>query len=179
MVRLTCGSILVLFLGVVLGAQLHASELITDRAGEYRVKAAFIYNFMAFTQWPELTGQTLNLCIYGKDHFGEEIDELETKTINRLVIHVSRLASLEKVNGCQVLFISQSEAGQIPGILDKLHELAILTISDNPNAASKGIMINMSLIENKIKFEINLKSARLAKLSISARLLQLASRVYQ
>ena len=50
------------------------SVAMADSMVEYQVKAAFIYNFMAFTHWPDSTGQTINLCVYGEDYFGQEID---------------------------------------------------------------------------------------------------------
>ncbi|GJL76724.1 YfiR family protein [Nitrosomonas sp.] len=172
-------SLTFLLVGMILSFQLPAASSIASATDEYRVKTAFIYNFLAFTQWPEHTGKTINLCIFGKDYFGDEIDLLQTKSVNQFAIKVSRLAALEKAGNCQALFISKSEDGHLSGILDSLQGRAILTLTDSTDAASKGAIINMHLIENKVKFEINLESARHVGLIISARLLQLATRVYQ
>ncbi len=168
-----------LLLGMILSSQLAAASSIAGTTGEYRVKAAFIYNFLAFTQWPEHTGQTINLCIFGKNYFGDEIDVLQTKSVNHFAIKVSHLAALENAGNCQALFISKSETGHLSSILDSLQGQAILTLTDSTDASSKGVIINMHLIENKVKFEINLESARHAGLNLSARLLQLATKVYQ
>ena len=176
--RLICNFV-ILFLGITLSLQLHATSDITSSTDEYRVKAAFIYNFIAFTQWPESTDHSINLCIYGKDYFGHEIDLLQSRPVNEFVINVSQLTALEEARNCQVLFISKSEADHLSSTLGSLQGQAILTIADSVNAASKGVIINMNLIENKVKFEVNLQSARQVELGISARLLQLATKVYQ
>ncbi|MCB1947774.1 YfiR family protein [Nitrosomonas sp.] len=154
-------------------------SIIDNHVEEYRVKAAFIYNFIAFTQWSEISGPTLDLCLYGEDNFGPEIDLLQTRPVNQLSIKVTRLSDLQHLQNCHVLFISRSEAESLTSILGQSQGKNILTIADSQSAASKGVIINMHLDENKVKFEINLKSARNAGLNINARLLQLATRVYQ
>ena len=152
---------------------------IADTLDEYQVKAAFIYNFIAFTQWPYEINQPLNFCIYGEDYFGQEIDHLQVKQINNQPIHVLRFSQLEEIRVCQVLFISKSNISSLSSILAFAQDQSILTIADTPDAAIKGIMINMIVAQNRILFEINLQSARNAKLDISSKLLQLAMKVYQ
>ncbi|MCH9638823.1 MAG: YfiR family protein [Betaproteobacteria bacterium] len=164
-----------LFIGLVLSAQL----LAVDHINEYQVKAAFLYNFIAFTQWPEGIDQTLNLCVYGEDYFGQEIDKLQEKSVNNNNIKILRLTSLEKSRECHVLFISKSIINNLPGILASVQEKPVLTIADSPEAATQGVIINMNLTQNKVNFEVNLESARSVGLDISARLLQLATKVYQ
>jgi hypothetical protein len=172
---------IILFLGLMQSFQTYATETsaVTSSTDEYRVKAAFIYYFIAYTQWPDNIDKTLNLCIYGKDFFGHEIDQLQTRPVNQFAIAVSRLTDLEKVHQCQALFISKSETAYFSSILDRLQGETILTIADSTHAAKKGVNINMHLVENKVKFEINLGTARHAGLTISARLLQLATKIYQ
>src|SRR6266508_6870254 len=73
---------------------------------EYRLKAAFLYNFALFTEWPAETGTTLNLCILGQDPFGKEADGLQGKSVAGRNIAVHRKASSESLNGCQVVIIA-------------------------------------------------------------------------
>ncbi len=167
--------LITLFIGLVLSTQL----LAVNHINEYQVKAAFLYNFIAFTQWPDDIDQTLNLCIYGEDYFGQEIDKLQAKSVDNNNIKVIRLTSLEKSKACHVLFISKSAIDDLPNILASVRGESILTIADSPEAASKGVIINMNLTQNKINFEVNLESARSVRLDISSRLLQLATEVYQ
>ncbi len=172
-------SLIVQFLGLVLGMQLLASAAVANDLEEYQVKAAFLYNFIAFTQWPDDIDQTLNICIYGEDHFGQEIDKLQAKSVDNNNIKISRLTSLEKSKECHALFISKSAIDNLPNILASVQGEPVLTIADSPEAAKKGVIINMNLAQNKINFEVNLESAHSAKLNISSKLLQLATEVYQ
>ena len=57
-----------------LGLLTYAPAAKSDDLPEYRLKAAFLYNFAAFTEWPADVGSTLNLCVYGQDPFGEDLD---------------------------------------------------------------------------------------------------------
>ncbi len=172
-------SLIAQILGLVLLMSLLISEVAANNLKEYQLKSAFLYNFIAFTQWPDGINQTLNLCVYGEDYFGEEIDKLQKKSVHGSNIKILRLDSLEKSKECQVLFISKSAINTLPDILTTIHEKSILTIADSPAAASEGVIINMTLSQNKINFEINLQSAHSVKLNISSKLLQLASKVYQ
>ena len=155
------------------------SVAIADSMVEYQVKAAFIYNFMAFTHWPDSTGQTINLCVYGEDYFGQEIDKLQNRSINNRHIKVTRIADLDQLKACQAIFFSKSVSSQLSSILNDLQNEPILTLADSPNATAQGIAINMSLVNEKIVFEINLTKVRASGLDISSKLLQLAVKVHQ
>ena len=155
------------------------SVAMADSMIEYQVKAAFIYNFMAFTHWPDSTGKTINLCVYGEDYFGQEIDKLQNRSINNRHIKVVRITDSDKLKACQAIFFSKSVNSQLSSILNDLQNEPILTLADNPNATAQGIAINMSLVNEKIVFEINLTKVRASGLDISSKLLQLAVKVHQ
>jgi hypothetical protein len=147
---------------------------------EYKVKAAFIYNFIAFTQWPEgIADHTINLCLYGEDYFGKEINKLQEKSVGTRSIKVLRIEDAGQLKQCQVIFFSKSAGDNLTGILSSLSAAPILTLADNPGAISQGIAINMNLVNEKIVFEINLGIARKHGLDISSKLLQLATKVHQ
>lgn len=146
---------------------------------EYRLKAAFLYNFALFTEWPAEVGPTLNLCILGQDPFGQEADGLQGKSVGERSIAVQRKASNESLNGCHLVFIAPSAIADLPRVLDRLHGSPVLTVADTPGAASQGVTINMTVVQNKITFEANLKAARAAKLTLSSKLLRLATEVHQ
>ena len=168
-----------LFFGLIFHTLLLPANSWAAVQDEYRVKAAFIYNFIAFTQWPDSSMESIHTCIYGEEDFGHEIDALQHRTVNDRSITVLRIMRYSELNNCQVLFISQLQIANLTEILAYLQKAPVLTIADSTKAAAKGIMINMHLKQNRVKFEINLKSARDAGLNISSRLLQLATRVYQ
>lgn len=146
---------------------------------EYRLKAAFLYNFASFTEWPAGTGDTLNLCVYGSDPFGTELDALEGKKVGTRVLAVLRKAQPEALRGCQVVFVPGAAIGQLPRLLEVLRGLPVLTVADTPGAAQRGAALNMILTHGRISFEANLLAARDARLVLSSRLLRLASEVVQ
>ena len=145
---------------------------------EYQVKAAFIYNFIAFTQWPDNTDKTVNLCLYGENDFGDEINKLQSKPVNNRHIRVEHINNPEKLKDCQVIFFSKSVQKNLSSILEDLQNKPILTLADNPDAISQSVAINMNVVNEKIVFEINLGAARRSGLDISSKLLQLAIKVY-
>jgi hypothetical protein len=171
---LSLGYSLLLFQSIAIANEIGAGEMI-----EYKVKAAFIYNFIAFTQWPENTDQTINLCIYGEDYFGDRIDKLQDKPVNNRYIKIMRMNSFAKLKECQVVFFSKSVKDNLPRILSDLRNTPILTLADSPDVARQGIIINMNLLNEKIVFEVDLEAARNSGLNLSSKLLQLAIRVHQ
>ncbi|WP_297324777.1 YfiR family protein [Nitrosomonas sp.] len=175
--RIICHCVLVLCLSF--NCTLVQSAAYAEDSVEYQVKAAFIANFIAFTNWPDDTLQTIDLCIYGEDYFGSSIDQLQNKSSNNRKIRVRRISDLGALNECQVVFISKSNASSVMAILDSLRGKPMLTLADSPNMAAQGVVINMNLRNEKIVFEVNLKAARESGLYISSQLLQLATRVYQ
>jgi len=176
--RSVCTWLLAIVLGYVLPVVHTPAQ--ANNLLEYKVKAAFIYNFIAFTQWPEgVANHTINLCIYGEDPFGKEIDKLQEKSVGARSIKVLRIQNTGQLKQCQVIFFSRSVDDNLTGILSGLASAPILTLADNPNVISQGIAINMNLINDKIVFEINLGIARKNGLDISSKLLQLAIKVHQ
>jgi len=175
--RSICNILLALYLGFCLPVS--HSVAMADEIIEYQVKAAFIYNFIAFTHWPDSTSQTINLCIYGEDYFDKEIDKLQNRSVNNRHIKVVRIADLDRLKMCQAIFFSKSVSSQLSSILNDLQNEPILTLADSPNATAQGIAINMRLTNDKIVFEINLAKVRGAGLDISSKLLQLAVKVHQ
>ena len=145
---------------------------------EYKIKAAYLYNFAKFVEWPaeELADPSLPLsvCIYGKDPFGAALDSIKDKTVKGRKLVISRSSEINKLEGCHILFISPSEKNNLSVILKKLRDMHILTVSDMEGFASNGGMINLNKVENKIRLEINLDAAEISGLKMSSKLLKLA-----
>jgi hypothetical protein len=146
---------------------------------EYRLKAAFLYNFALFTDWPADTDTPLNLCIYGTDPFGKEIDALQDKPVGARVLAVRRTPARGSLKGCQIVFVAPSAITDLPHVLGELHGRPALTVADSPDAAQRGVALNMSVAQNKVSFEANLTAARDAGLNLSSKLLRLATQVIQ
>ena len=156
-----------------------APAALSNDLPEYRLKAAFLYNFALFTEWPAQVGSTLNLCVYGRDPFGEEIDVLQGKPAGDRHIAIRRVTRVEGLAVCQLVFIADPSGDGISRVLSTLHGAAVLTIADAPGAAKQGVALNMGVVNDKITFEANLTAARAANLKLSSKLLNLATEVLQ
>jgi hypothetical protein len=158
----------------------HAGGAMAQQApvGEYEVKAAFLYNFAKFVEWPEVSGAggapEFVIGILGQDPFGSDIAVIEGKSVNGKILKIVRSDSLAELNNCQVLFISGPVENRLDDILKKLGSRPILTVGDTHGFAHAGIMINLFKKDNKIRFEINPTAAEKTGLRISSHLLRLA-----
>lgn len=146
---------------------------------EYQLKAGVLYNFVAFTTWPEVPPSVLNLCIYGPDPFGREIDALQGRKIGSGSLAIRRAVSVEALTGCQVVFIGQSAIGNLPRVLEHLGDQAVLTVTDAPGSVTRGIVLAMEMMQGRLVFRANLAEARSRGLVLSSKLLRLASEVVQ
>ena len=146
---------------------------------EYRVKAGFLYNFVAFTEWPATVGRPLTLCVYGADPFGDELNALQGKTAGGRSLAIRYVDNLEQLKGCQVVFVARSAIGSLPRIMARLEGEPVLTVADAPSALDGGVGINMVVRQSKVAFEVNLAATRRAQLDVSSKLLRLASEVRQ
>jgi hypothetical protein len=150
-----------------------------DELPEYRLKAAFVYNFMVYAEFPAGTPSTLHLCIHGADPFGQEIDGLHGKVAAGRKIAVARKAAGESLKDCQVVFIAAPMMASLPRVLESLSGLPILTVADSPGAMRRGVALNMTVAQGKVTFEANLQAARRGGLNLSSKLLRLATEVQQ
>lgn len=142
---------------------------------EYEVKAAFLYNFARFTDWPTSDEESpFTFCILGTDPFGKAIDDLEKKTIRGRQIQINRNQRFSKLINCQVLFISISKERKISKIFKAISNLPVLTISEMDNFVAKGGIIQFLIEEEKVRFKINQKAAEKVGLKISSNLLKLS-----
>jgi YfiR/HmsC-like len=151
----------------------------SQQLSEYQLKAAFLYNFAAFTEWPAQVGSELDLCVYGRDPFGTEIDGLNGKSVGQRKLVVQRKTGFGALKGCQIVFLPAAEMDQLPRLLDSLRGLPVLTITESRGGARQGAALNMNLVQGKVTFEANLVAARAAGLNFSSRMLSLATEAIQ
>ncbi len=152
----------------------HAQE---TKLGEYQVKAAFLYNLVKFVDWPEESLKntvSIALCILGDDPFGEHIDAIHGKPLKGKTLFVKRINSVKEAKDCHILFISSSEGKNLTHILRELNDSHILTIGDTDYFAQQGVIFNFFIEYNKVRFEINVDAAKLARIQVSSKLLKLA-----
>ena len=151
---------------------------------EYQVKAAFIYNFVKFVEWPAGNPDgiplPLRVCVIGDDPFDNALDvAVRGKSFNGRELQVSHVADVQEARSCSVLFISTSERARVRSLLEDLKGTSVLTVGDTPGYAKQGCMINFLMEDKKVRFEINAGAASLANLKISSKLLNLAKIVWE
>jgi hypothetical protein len=146
---------------------------------EYQVKAAFLYNFAKFVEWPAQSFKTANdpivICVLGKDPFGNVLDEpmKGTEADGRQIV-VRRTSDVRQASACNILFISSSERKRLTSVLAAARACGILTVSDMEDFAAQGGVINLKLENGRVRFEINPDAAERSGLRISSKLLSLA-----
>jgi len=166
-----------------------------------QVKAAFIYNFVKFVDWPEEktadVNEPLKIGVFGKNPFENAFEKVkDTKIKGRKVAikyfqgfeeieqtgkdknkHIQK--TLKELGQCEVLFVCASEAESFKLIVKPLEQYHVLTISDAPGFLQRGGIINFVMEDKKVRFEINTASAERSKLQIRSKLLRLAKRVVE
>ena len=149
---------------------------------EYRLKAAFLYNFAKFVEWPaEASSDEKSAFILGvlgeNDPFGPALESIRGKTVRGRTLTIKRFEGLQDLAACHILFIASSEKEQLEGALEFLEGSSVLTVGEMERFAEMGGIINFVVKKNRLRFEINLDAGRRAGLEISSQLLNLADSV--
>ncbi|MEX2301722.1 MAG: YfiR family protein [Bryobacterales bacterium] len=148
--------------------------------GEYQVKAAFLYHFAKFVEWPASAknGQTIEVCVLGSDPFGPALDFLlEDKTLQGKRFDVRRVNGTAEGQSCHVLFVAFEDKHELQSVVQTLSGSPVLTVGDSPDFSRAGGMIYLFVDESKVRFDINLAAAKHSGITISAALLRLARKV--
>ena len=145
---------------------------------EYLIKAAFLYNFLRFVEWPaealpEGDGSIV-VCLVGEDPFGEALESIKGKTVKSKDLVIRRILTLQSLGGCQLLFVSSSEKNRLPEIIGALKGRAVLTVGELDGFTQRGGIIRFLIERNNVRFEINVDMAERTGLKISSKLLNLA-----
>lgn len=153
-------------------------------AGEYQVKAAFLFNFAKFVEWPPSSFSDaiapLRICVFGQDPFGQELRDIANdKTINGRKLQVNQVSDLRVARTCHILFIASSDTAQVKQALESLRGTGALTVGDSKGFVEQGGMINFVLENERVRFEVNHKAATAAGLKVSSKLLNVAKSVIE
>ncbi len=169
--------IAILWLAALLG---EAPPARAQEAGQ--VKAAILYNFAKFVEWPPGTfadeRAPILLCYFPQDPMGAALETLQGKVVQGRRLEVRKSRSPEDLKRCQIFFAGPSEESALPQVLGALRRSPVLTITDEvDNFAKMGGIINLIPVEGKIRFEICLPNATQSGLKISSQLLKLAKTI--
>lgn len=147
--------------------------------GEYEIKAAFIYNFAKFVQWPSeafaASNSPLVIGVLGDDPFGSMLDRtIEGKYVNSRRLEVQRYREVRDLRACQILYVCSSENKHLAKVLDAVKNWHTLTVGESEMFCQNGGILGFYIENKKVRFEANLEASRKANLSISSKLLKLA-----
>jgi hypothetical protein len=148
-------------------------------ANEYEVRAAFLFNFTRFVDWPPSTGSgPFCIGIEGADPFGSALDEaVKGRSARGHAIAVKHFKPGEESAPCQIVFISGTDAKKMRAALGRLQHAAVLTVGEGAGFCHSGGVIAFQVEDNKVRLEINPDAAQRARLQISSKLLTLATLV--
>jgi hypothetical protein len=145
----------------------HAQEI----SQEYQIKAAYLYNFLKYVDWPEPINRTFLICVAGQNPFGSVLDGLTSnERVRGNPVKTEIILGFEP--GCDVIFTPRTS--NIPAYLQGAAGKPILTVGETPRFIEQGGIVNFFLENGKVRFEINRNAAERAGLRFSSRLLQLA-----
>jgi hypothetical protein len=149
---------------------------------DFQVKAAYLYNFGRFVEWPAKPSSTqsdsFTVCVLGQDPFGPTLDAtLSGETIGGKKIVAKRISAPQESGNCQILFLSPREDSRLSEIIEAVDKKAVLTVSDMPQFVDRGGMIQFVLEGKRVRFEVNLTATQRAGLNLSSELLKVATTV--
>lgn len=165
---------------------------------EYQIKAAFLYNFIKFVDWPKEkigdSNQPIIIGLIGEDPFGDVFEPIKDKKVKGRSVVIKRFKSFEELKKssgednpesgrkiealtkCHLLFICAEEKN-FKEIINSVKDHSVLTVGEVKGFLESGGIINFLMEEKKIRFEVNIVAAKRAKLEIRSKLLRLAKRV--
>jgi hypothetical protein len=146
---------------------------------EYQIKAAYVFNFLKFVEWPEDSFADplapIVIGIAGEDPFGSALQNvIMGKTVQGRDLVIRKYRAGEDLRSAHILFINVSEKKRIPQLLAGLRGSSVLTVADSGEFLVEGGMIQLYYQDNRIRFAINVDATGRAKLKISSKLLSLA-----
>jgi YfiR/HmsC-like len=154
----------------------------TVQAAEYRVKAAFLYKFAGYVEWPPhvfSNAETpMAIGVVDADALADELAEVVVgRTVDGRSVTVRKIRRGESTAGLQILFIGGSDAARIAAVLASVKGQPILTVTESENAIAMGANINFVIVGDKVRFDIAPRQAESQNLKISARMLAVARKI--
>ena len=148
---------------------------------EVQVEAAFLYNFTRFASWPETAfgagGSSLVIGVVGQSPFGGALEGLRGVVQGGHPIAVRTVSGVEGAGQCHLLFVPHGSCGEVDGLLGGLKGRSVLTVSDCPGFARAGGAIEFVVVNDTVRFRVNLEAARRANVKLSSQMLGVAIEV--
>jgi hypothetical protein len=146
---------------------------------EYQVKAAFLFNFAKFVEWPaqafKNANEPIEICVLGPNPFGSSLDQaVQGKMVGHRTFVVREVLDAQQASDCHIVFVSAAGWTRSRAVLGDIKKCCILTVGETGEFIDGGGMINLRLENARVRVEINPDAAERARLRISSKLLSLA-----
>jgi hypothetical protein len=144
------------------------------------VKAAFLYRFGTYVEWPvvKAAGDPITIAVLGAPSVAMLLaDYVPGRTIQNRPVEVRPIARIEDVRDSELLFIGRENSAMLSELVEALGHRPVLVVADAPEGLQHGAMVNFQLVDQRVRFEISLRNAKAAGLTLSSRLLSAAIRV--
>jgi hypothetical protein len=152
---------------------------------ERSVKAAFLYKFASYVEWPDsaTAGDTaIVIGVLGHTAFADELAQITTgRTVSNRPIVIRRLDEDELADDLRldVLFIGDEEREELPRVLAAIGQRPVLIVTESDGAIADGAIINFTVDAERVRFEVSLYAAEARRLRLNARLLAVAQQVHE
>jgi hypothetical protein len=149
---------------------------------EHRVKAAFLYKFAGYVDWPAASfadaGTPITIGVVGAESLASELSAVVAgRTINNRNLAVRRLRAGDSLAGVHILFVGSAESSRLGQLARNAQTHAVLTVTESEGALDQGSMINFIVADRRVRFEVALDSAEKSGIRLSSRLLAVAQQV--
>lgn len=166
--------------GLLLAPSSQAKDVASAQAfAPHQVKAAYLYYFAKFTEWPKESEQVkakeFTICLLGQDDIASALNSLAARTVHHQRVTWRRIDSSEAAASCHIVYLGADRKKNLESTVQKLKETPVLTISDCEGFSAAGGMVELAQVGNKIHFSINLQAVRQQNLRLNPYLLKLAS----
>jgi hypothetical protein len=149
---------------------------------ERRVKAAYIFKFAGYVEWPEgvfsQPDTPVTIAVFGDDEMAAELAQTTAgRAVDGRPVRIKKIRDVEAIADAHMLFVGRAEFARLPQFAKHVRAKPVLILTDAPGALNQGSMINFLLIQQRVKFEISLEEAERRGLKLSSRLLAVAHNV--
>ncbi len=151
-----------------------------DGYSEDAVKAAFLYRFAGYVEWPSASdsAEPFTIALLRAEAVGAQLQRfLPGHLVNGRVARVRIINSIHELADAQMLYVGSSPQGSLRQLLAPIKDKPVLVVTDDERGLEQGGMINFLNVDQRIRFEVSLLSSDRAGLKISAELLSVAARV--
>ena len=165
----------------LLTATLVAIPLRAQPVTEQDVKAAFLYKFTNFIEWPAAAWQgsgPFRFCVAASKEMTAIIERTMTgETVNGRTVETRVVTEVDEARQCHLLFIGRTETVRAPALLAAVRTLPVLTVGEADDFVTSGGAIGFVMVDNRVRFDINVENAKRGGLNMSSRLIQVARKL--